>query len=525
MPETVADIQERAQATIQSLLSEQLPGIDVSTGTVVNELLVKPISVVVANQEAGLAVVRENMSLTQVLSSPDPDPALVDNLLSNFNVTRQTGAQASGVLHVYIDGTTNIHIAPSARFTCASVELAPVKAYVGVPGTITQADTPNINYAQAREVADGMYVFAVAVSSVLPITSVLAVGQPCTSDLNDPRVHKVEVGEAIVGGTVEETTVSLLERARTAMNARVVTGRDNIRALLLSQTGTTVLDSAVVGMGDVLQTRDHTISGLISTGGRVDVYVKTSAVPLSARILVTATRQSGNVWRATVPADRAYGTYGIVSVRYQDTLLDVTMTPILGYEPAPGMLPVIESAAAARYSTYQTLSIDFETTALPAASSSESVEIDVLYAPGIDDLQAYVNSAGVRSYSFDMLIRAAVPVVVEVSVELEYTTGVTAPELGVIQQKVADIINLKPMGSKALYTTDIAYACNLVFPMATVRTPVQLAGIIYRPDGLIALSRSAQALTIPELTGVSYVNAAFMCASFDVSVTLVEMAL
>src|SRR3990172_948969 len=84
MAETTTQKQQRIAAELQQIMTEQVPALDFSVGTVLYELLVKPASVFFSAQETEMDVLRANMSLVQVLNQVDPDPTAVDNLLSNF---------------------------------------------------------------------------------------------------------------------------------------------------------------------------------------------------------------------------------------------------------------------------------------------------------------------------------------------------------------------------------------------------------------------------------------------------------
>jgi hypothetical protein len=523
MAETLQDRQDRIALELQALLTETYPAGDFDVGTVNYDLLVVPASLLYATQELELDTVRDNLSLSQVLRTSTPDPTLVDNLLSNFGVTRDPGTVSVGLINVFSSAVQNLYIPANTKFECSGIRLQPAKSYVGVPGTITEQDTPEVSYVQMRDVDATTKVFTISATTVEPATTVISTGQACTSSLNNPQISKLETGSTFTGGQVEETTLELLDRARTGVNARVVTGRDNIRALMRTQSAVNIIDSAVFGMGDALQLRDAVNNTGISAGGRVDVYIKTVPVPVEVKQLLTGTRVSGNIWDIEISSDAFPGAYGISRLGYADLPLDVGITYTLGYA-AEGPWPLISTALQARYSKYQTLHVGFETTVVDSAIDTASFEVTVIYMPGVATLQDFFNDADVRSYTFDHVVKASIPVIVDLDVDIEYPMGVEPPTVGSLQQSISDIINLKAVGTEALFASDIVYATRLAFVDSTVRMPVNLRAQIYMPDGTVTYTSSQNHIKAPEVSGISFRNTAFFCFPHGVNVNLSEVS-
>jgi len=523
MVDTIKEKQERIATELQALLSETYPAGDFAVGTVNYDLLVVPASLLYATHEFKIDTVRDNLSLSQVLSTYYPDPTLVDNLLSNFGVVRGPGVSSVGLINVFTSATQNLYIPSTAEIECNGIRLSPTKSFVGVPGTITEQDTSEVSYLQMRDYDALTKVFTISAATVEAATTVLSVGQICTSSLNNAQITKLETGSTFTGGKVEETTLELLDRARTGVNARVVTGRDNIRSFLQTQTAVNVVDSAVFGMGDDLQLRDAVNSAGISAGGRVDVYIKTAPVPVEVKQLFTGTRVSGNIWDIEIPSDVFPGAYGCSRVGYADIPLDVGITYTLGYTAA-GPWPLVSSALHARYSKYQTMHIGFETTAVDSAVSTASFEVTVFYMPGVETLQDFLNGAGVRSHAFDHVVKAVIPVIVDLDVDIEYSAGVTPPTAGSLRQSISDIINLKAVGVEALFASDIVYATRLAFVDSTVRMPVNLRARIYMPDGTVTYTSSQNHIKAPVAPGISFRNTAFFCFPHSVNVSLSEVS-
>jgi hypothetical protein len=515
------ETQQLMARTLQQFLTEQYPSLDWSVGTVLYDLLVKPASVAFAEQSDVATVIRENLSLSLVLAQDNPNADLVDALLSNYNVVRKTGNTATGTILIYTDATQNVFIPVGALFTCNEIQLQPVKSYVGVYGAITEENTDEISYVQLRDVGDGTRVFAITAETVEVMTSALSSGLACTASLGNTRITKIETGSSFTGGSIEETTDELLERAQSGVNATVVTGRDNIRELLRRQDTVNVLDAAVFGMGDTLQYRDSMNNAGISTGGRLDVYVKTAPIPVVAEATLPGTKLDG-VWSIEIPADSYPGAAGVSKIRYGNLLIDTGITHVLSYNPQ-GPWPLIESALHARYSKYQTLTVQFENDNIDSLLTELDFVVSVIYMPGIGVLQDYMNGAGIRSHAFDHVIKGAIPILIEADVDIEYVRGTPTPTVGAIQQEIADVINRKLISTEALYTSDIVYACRYVFSEGVVRMPINLRGRLFMPDGSFVYTSSQNHIKSPTAAGISFENTVFGCFPADVNVVLNEV--
>jgi hypothetical protein len=513
--------QESMARTLQQFLTEQYPTLDWSVGTVLYDLLIKPASVTFSAQANTAEEIRANLSLYDVLNSDNPNAELVDALLSNYNVVRKEGQTATGTILIYTESEQNVFIPEGALFTCNEIEIQPIKSYVGVFGDIVEEDTDEIAYIQMREIGNGTRVFAITAETIEAMETVLSAGLPCDSSLGNTRITAVETGSSFTGGSLQETTDELLERAQSGVNATVVTGRDNIRQLLRNQTEVNVIDADVFGMGDPLQFRDAVNNAGVSSGGRLDVYVKTAPIPIVTEAPLTGYKTDG-VWSIEIPADSYPGAAGVQQITYGDTLINTGITHVLGYDPQ-GPWPLIESALQARYSKYQTLTVQFETDAVDPSLDEVDFVVSIIHMPGVGTLQEYLNDPAIRSHAFDHVVKGVVPVVIDVDVDIEYTRGAVVPTVGAIQQAISDNINRKLISAEALYTSDVVYACGVVFSEGTVRMPINLRARIYMPDGSVQYTSSQNYIKAPTATGISFENSTFSCFPVDVNITLSEV--
>ena len=523
MAETTEEKLDRITREQQDLLRRMDPEIDVEVGSMQYELIAKPLGVLITNQEIALETDIANRSIAQVLSSDAPDPDSVDQLLSNYNVTRRLGTLASGSAAIFTKSTSNLFISGASTLVCGATTLRPVKNYVGVIGDITDVDTAGTSYIQMRQFDAGTYVFNITVETVDPFDGVIDVGQACSFANANPQVSSVTIASTITGGIIQESTESLLDRASVGIHARVLTGKDNIRSLMQDNVILDVLDSTVFGFGDTLMLRDQSNPAGLSQGASVDVYVRTNPIPPTATDTLPATIDSAGVWTMEIPAEAYPGAYGVLAVRSEGLTVDSDITPILSFfteDNAPRMSKTIH----ARYSKYQLLSVQFSSSKLEAtAGTTQSFEVDILYMPGLLDLQDLMNDDNVRNYAFDTLVKGAIPVSISVDYGIKYVQGVIAPEVEEVQQQVADIINGKLIGQELLQSSDVVYASKIIFPAGEVQMPINMNAKVWLPDGTEAITFTQSYVKVMEAAGISFENAMFFTTPTQVNVTLTEI--
>jgi hypothetical protein len=482
----------------------------------------------VAQYEEQLDTYRASYSLRQVLNQEDPDEESVDNLLSNFNVQRRTGTKATGNVAIYTSRPTPTTIREGTRFSAGNgIEVETLQGFVGYFGTAPGLDSSVLAYVPMRQLAENLYVFTIEAVTVDPLESALAAGQALASTINSNNITRIETASTFVGGSAPETTLQLLERSAQSVSARVVTGRDNICSLLNENvngdgSGVPVLSCAVQGFGDDLMLRDIADNNGVfrGGGGAVDIYAKTAQIPITVRSSLPAVRTAG-VWRMDLPRESFPGAYGVLQVLYEGAIIPASgFQTILSFEQTDDS-PLMSAPIHARYSPYQLLSVEFTFIDDPIVDDTADFDLDVLYMPGLLSLQSWLQDPEVRSYSFDTLVKAPVPIVCSFDVEIRYNAGLVAPAVVDLQQTVADTVNLKEVGSGPFQLSDIVYALRAAFQDSEVQMPVQSYHRIWLPDGTTLDGTSITSIQPPPgVEGVSNANVAYFCFPQNVNITL-----
>jgi len=259
-------------AYLRQYLSELFPQLDLRTGRVLNDVLLKPAAEVHALDQETMDLYRRASSLQEIVE----DPALaaiadVDRLASNFRVIRKEGTPATGQVAIIVSGAYAVIVAQGALFTANGLRFRASSTFTTTTGAIVN---PTDRKLIAR--ADGTYYFLVDVEAD-NTGSQYQLRQDTDVTWASPSDGYVRAYayEDFTGGTSGETNKQLIDRLAVGLTAPALAGRSNIEALLRNQFSS-IEDISIIGAGDPEMTRDsHNLFGY-KLGGKVDLYVRTT---------------------------------------------------------------------------------------------------------------------------------------------------------------------------------------------------------------------------------------------------------
>jgi hypothetical protein len=428
---------DTAEAYVISLLRAEYPSLDLRRGTVLRDLLVRPAAELYALDSARMEDLRTRMSLAALQESGTAEPSDVDAILFNFNITRRAGTYAQGQLLVKVDAARIYTIAAATRFeTLDGLAFETPQLYTIRTGADTDGGQLELYPAN-----DGSYYF------LLPVTAT-AVGvqyNVVQGTSMDPVASiygfiTAEAYTAFAGGLDQESLDAVIARLPVAISNRSLTSRTSIEAKLRDQfdgTDVSIQSLGVQGMGDEAQIRDkHNPLGF-TTGSRVDVYARTFTAPNVVVIRKTGTKTAANTYQIPLTATDAPGFYAVRSVAETES----TLAPAMNW----GALPVVGSyaftdirAASGIAQTFHDIDADnsmIETafsvfqssvltvTGVPYSEDTHDFKIELYTAPGLTDLQEYVDSLAVRNTEADVLVRCPLICTVGLSTRLYYAPG------------------------------------------------------------------------------------------------------
>lgn len=444
-------------ARIKDIFTTTLPGISTAVGSVVYELIVRPISIVYANVIDNINKDIRETSLMALKMSSNTQIGDADHILSNYFITRNESREPAGTLMIY--ATSPVTRVPSRSvFSLAGVSVTTPIDVVGIyPDIEGYTDTDEVSYVKAVKIGD-YYCFPVPVTSD-NMDAIIPVGTPAEVVSNINGVDSATLTSAIEGGSSGETDAEMIERARTA----VCSWHGGSQAVhkLLSESGIPVYSSMSFDSADPEMSRVSGSPVLIGTGGMIDTYVKTSQYPSSCLLELPLVGETYTDITNYIPS----GCIAITSVVDADTGISADFDIIWGSSTKH------LTARGARFSVYQTASIN--------VPMSGRYAIYGTYMPSIHALQEYVDRPDVRMLGSSIIIKAAIPTMVRVTAKC----SVSEHSIEDIKNIIKQYINTRSVGESELNMADAQEMLSNSLPGAYLLNPVSMQTSSYTYKG------------------------------------------
>lgn len=506
--ENVSDISieevDAAEAYLLQILRESYPTLDLTKGRVLEQILLRPAAVMQAIFTKNEEVFRASASLLRVAEDPEgADPEILDELMSNYRISRDTGSYGLGNVTFVFTDNNGIALPEGYLLTSNGVSFATLSAHsIFSSEDFVTADSDR--YFIERE--DGAYQFTIPVQA----TTVGSAGKLKRDDdltPTDVLVNFVQAyaEEDFIGGDDPETNEDLVAKASDGISAKILSGRDQIEALLKEQL-TSLKAVSVVGFGDSAMLRDRHNIFQMSTGGCVDIYVKTEEYPITTAITYSATlvNKTTGTWQMTFDRTQYPGMYNVEYIRPVGdatlgsyTILSQTKSLDLTSENAPDLENLTEGA----YSAYQTLIVQFTDTAVGDLSVGDTrdYKVGVFWNPYIDILQEYVNDRGTQNPNASYLVRAFIPCTTSISMIINRTRTDPSIDVEAIKLALLQAINGVGFGIDTLESTFVAGTVDALLPGKAVvdSRSLEMRGAVLAPDGTVLSVSNNVALEIP----------------------------
>jgi len=490
------------KAVVLATLAARDPTLDLSDGSAVVGLVVENEAHMAAAHTARYNALNLSFSLAAIAANlADVDDAHVDSLISNYFLTRRQASAAAGPVRVVTTLNTGYMIPAGFRFNANGSGFATSEAVRVYPTGSGITETPTNKKLVLR--ADGSYEFTVSVLAGTAGTSgLLSAGTSLTIAAPMDGMVTATVATDFTGGQDQETSAELLARAQAGVTATTLAGPEHIQAAL--SVVLPGIQTAVLGIGSALMTRNRANVFGISIPGTEDIYVKTSAFPQQKTLVVAATAFSATRDMAfTLADDDAAGIYRILAIRPSgisgiqgDT--PVSVTPMVRSDLV--FTPKTRVASDFIYGGIADLRVVFVDASTPASTviasgATLNYEVDVLYMPEVATAGNYCYGTN-RPAGTDYLVKAGVPCVVDVTLTLRPKKGTTAPTVLAVQTAVAGAINELPFGTTRLSLYVVIAALQTIAFQGDV-VDVLLAGSVLAPTGVDVLLLPSQGLDIP----------------------------
>ena len=460
---------DNAEAIVIDMLQKARPGLSLRRGTVLRELLVRPMSEIYAADTARVNESMASRSLALMKESGTATTEEVDAILSNFSTSLYKGKNASGILFVQVSSDATYSIPNTTVFTSVDgLEFKVARTYVA-----TSADVSGDTYLKLGQTGNGLWYFLVPVEAVSPGAEYeVAAGTRFSSSFDFKGLVSISAYAKFSGGLSAQTISEAIDELESAVSTRGFDSRTAILSTLLDRNGGgfsgIIRACSSVGYGDPEQTRDKSNVFGVATGGKVDLFVRSFSAPSVATFSRTGTWDSArqayaiHFTHAELP-----GYYAVRSVTDPDvvqspasagihTLLAsgsysvseefIPATTIFGIHSIPDA-PNGTAFTAYRNVDLYVSDVNFDPSTLQDGDTKD-FEVSVYAYPDIAAIQEYVDRDDVRSIKNDMLVRTAPICLVSLDASVSIPVGSTAPDLYAMRCAVADYINSRSFVSR-----------------------------------------------------------------------------
>jgi hypothetical protein len=439
-----------AKAKFIEIVSAEYPELDIRKGTAINELMINFAALGYALIYEEITKIEEKLYLKDILASPtDIDSSMIDGIISNFYITRSPGAKSKGMIKIVFSESRDYYIPDASSFVLES------KNYLYYTTSAHDITTDDLLYDSVND--QYYYLLEVEAENIGPeyfLESEMALEPQVLTGY----IESAEVYEDFAQGVNQETDQSLLDRVKDNLSNRGLFSHQSIEATL-REAFPAIRQVTVAGYNDHELQRGYNISG-IKTGGKVDVYVRD---PVDGHLqgVIEATSDASGV----IDIPSAYCPILRVKNVAQKS------NPGLEYE---NFTLTSTSDVHERFSSEETLQLT-----VPADLIATPVLISVDYAPGIQDVQTFVDDDDNRYVMADILVKTYMPCFVEIGIS--YRTGVIGTDMAdTIKSTLLEYINS--------YSDDVLYASRIVnvlhgINITNIELPISLRGTFYLPDG------------------------------------------
>ena len=224
------------------ILRERFPELDFRRGSVLYQVVVKPLAIMFQPFRDRLSVLRRNQSLRFYQYMRDTE---LDKLVANFFIERQPAGTASGTARIYFAQADN-RVIPSN----AVVSTADGLQYRAVTALSITAGEMSLNQEEGLFFIDVPVVAAASGSDYnIDEGSLFSV-----SNISD--AIRVNNKAPFSAGRNVESNVELVRRTKDSLATRTLTSRNSIFTVLNEAFPSLILSQEVIGYGDAEMLRD-----------------------------------------------------------------------------------------------------------------------------------------------------------------------------------------------------------------------------------------------------------------------------
>jgi len=530
---------EQMVAKLTQYVQERHPEVELTRG-VFHDLVLYFNAMLNAAIQENIDRVRQSQSLYAISANPGlADDTIVDQVLSNFNLTRDTGVQAAGIITILFNLPTTTQIPAGTIFTINNLQFITQQITIAIPPGTTSSAT---GAKPMIEVGDGTYALNVQVVAVQPgAEGNVKRGATAITNFAINNTLSAFAAADFVGGRSALTNVDYIGKLAGGLTAKTIGSRASYAATIKAQPAfQTVRHISILGCGDVEQQRDQHGLFPISGGGKIDIYIQshTNAQAVNYTLPATFVRTSaaGSIWQVTVDKNVAPGFYDVARICKVADSANLTK---VGYQTVAinrgvniigeNFVPDIKYAQESTYTRYQTATIQFEdtdtlTAGLVPNTTTAEYNVTLRAMPLIGEISDYMTSRDNRPRGTDVLVKAAVPCFTQIGFQILVDAGDTISDsvIASIKKEIVEAIGAVGFSGQ-LHASIIDSAAHKYLTGRQVISKIDMFGKILRPDGSYEYVRDANKLIVPNdperlVTGRTTV---FLTGEDDISISVI----
>ncbi len=520
--------------TFSQLMQERHPEVELTRG-VFHDLVIYFNAVLNGAIRENIDRVLASNSLLKITENPAlADADLVDQVLSNYNLTRDPGKPAQGEATIVFGQPVTTVIDNTIVFSADNVRFVPAATFTALPpGSTAVEDTERVMIA----IGDGTYaVNILLVAEATGVSGNIRRGTRLFPDIPPNNTSAAFAAIDFVNGADAPTNAEYLTKLAPALASKTIGSRQSYAATILSQPAFSgIPHMSILGCGDPEQQRDQHSLFPISGGGKVDIYLQSHSAAQHRDHLLQAVYvgegQNGTIWQVTLDRDAAPGFYEVVRVAQA---LDTTSTGYAVVSDIRGVdltdldfVPDITSNVEGAYTRYQTAVIRFEDIDTPPGTlvvgeSRAYYTVTTSSMPLVAAVQDYLADKDTRARAADVLVRASVPCFTSISLEIRKEANSPSPDIDAIKQAIVSSVLAQGFIGQ-LHSSTIASAVHAHLAGRQAVGAIDMFGRIRRTDGTTHYIRSNTLLQIPHdpdrlVTGRT---TAFLVGVDDIAVSVV----
>jgi len=519
---------------VSSRVQELFPELDLKRGVFHDVVLV--LHAILAGVPAtNISRYLSARSLQQIEADPLlADDDVVDHVLSNWRLTRNTGAKASGRVTIVLSDANGITISNGTTMMAGGQTFTTTQAWTARDDAGDLATPSDVLLTQ---LSDGTYAFIISVEAALagedgniPKDTLVLL------DYTPSNFVTAYATDDFTGGGNVETNDELLQRMQEGIAGKTISNRVTMRGWLRDMEAySRISHQSIIGYGDTEMLRDQHSLVPVSFGGRVDWYIRTQPqlvhLGLSKEAsLVEKTTDGRGIWQFAVLRTEMAGAYEVRNIFPSGSTnvvggFEIT-EDIRGLDLTDeGFKPDLEEAVEGVYTAYQTLVIRFKDTETVTSEldlgATQDYVCEAVGVPLLSAIQTTVNHRDYRSYGADALIKAPVPCFLQLTFTIHQQTSESPPDETAIKSALCEVVNATPFTGR-LYASHLHDTIHAYLSNASSVGAIDMFGRIRRPNGTTLYLRDDTVLTVPDESAlmVTPKTVQFFLDPADISITV-----